>query len=222
MKKLMTNKKLLYLEACIAIIGGACLFYSILTLLWVRQSFNHLATAIYSIEDITKCSQIISGEWIEDSFYDANYFVRSDVQHDLLVYEHVKYLYEQQQIEEEIRLGEMELLAQLIEAEAGNQDMTGKRLVADVVLNRAEDGWADGTIESVIFQRTGKTYQFSCIKDGGFNNAAYSISDESFQAAKLEYEASNRIDEDILYFTAGSYNPYCTAAYIYGDHYFGY
>ena len=32
--------------------------------------------------------------------------------------------------------GELELLATLVEAEAGNQDMTGKRLVVDVVLNR--------------------------------------------------------------------------------------
>ena len=79
----MTNKKLLYLETCIAIIGVVCLFYSIFTLLWVRQSFNQLATTIYSINDFTKCSQIISGEWIEDSFYDTNYFVHSDVRKKL-------------------------------------------------------------------------------------------------------------------------------------------
>lgn len=33
---------------------------------------------------------------------------------------------------------EMAMLAQLVQAEAGNQDLTGKRLVADVVLNRVD------------------------------------------------------------------------------------
>lgn len=121
-----------------------------------------------------------------------------------------------EQIAEEIRLGEMELLAQLVEAEAGNQDFKGKRLVADVVLNRLErDG---GTIGDIIFADD----QFSCIKDGGFDKAAWNMSEESFEAARLEYEADERLDSDIRFFTAGGYNKYCIPAYKYGDHYFGY
>ena len=40
----------------------------------------------------------------------------------------------EEQIQEEIKLGEMELLAQLVEAEAGNQCFEGKCLVVDVCL----------------------------------------------------------------------------------------
>jgi hypothetical protein len=105
-----------------------------------------------------------------------------------------------EEIEEEIRLGEMELLAQLIEAEAGNQDYEGKCLVADVVLNRIDSDRFESTIESVIFE----SGQFSCIADGGFDKAAWHISDDSFKAARQEYEAGkgNRLDNTILFFTA--------------------
>lgn len=124
-----------------------------------------------------------------------------------------------EEIEEEIRLGEMELLAQLIEAEAGNQDYEGKRLVADVVLNRIDSGRFENSIESVIFE----SGQFSCIADGGFDKAAWHISEDSFKASKQEYEAGkgNRLDNTILFFTAGYYNPYCVPMYRHGDHYFG-
>lgn len=128
------------------------------------------------------------------------------------------------EIKEEERLGQMELLAQLIEAEAGNQDFNGKRLVADVVINRAYEKDLDPTnaVEAIIFEND----QFSCIKDGGFDKAGWNISDESFLAAKMEYEnfyaRENLLDRDILFFTAGNYNRYCTPAYKHGDHYFGY
>lgn len=42
-------------------------------------------------------------------------------------------------IEEEEYWDGLELLAICVEAEAGNQGLQGKRLVADVILNRAED-----------------------------------------------------------------------------------
>ena len=121
------------------------------------------------------------------------------------------------QIEEEIRLGEMEMLALLVHAEAGNQDLKGKRLVADVVLNRVEAGIGEN-VEEVIFMDD----QFSVIKDGAYDNAGWEITEEDFEAARIEYESSKRLDENVLYFTAGGYNPYCIPAYKYGDHYFGY
>ena len=121
----------------------------------------------------------------------------------------------EEQIEEEIREGEMELLAQLIEAEAGNQDYYGKCLVADVAYNRVESDRFPDSIEEVIFQKG----QFACINDGGFDKAGWNISEESYQAAYQEYY--NRLDYDILFFTAGGYNRYCEPMYKYGDHYFG-
>jgi len=140
------------------------------------------------------------------------------------VYRADKYYYEtmvredtEEQIEEEIRDGEIELLAQLTEAEAGNQDYIGKCLVADVVLNRIKSDRFPDSIEEVIFEEG----QFSCISDGGFDKAGWNISEDSFRAARHEYMALE-IDYDILFFTAGGYNKYCIPAYKHGDHYFGY
>ena len=121
-----------------------------------------------------------------------------------------------EQIQEEIRLGEMELLAQLIEAEAGNQDFIGKCLVADTVLNRLEEGWGE-SIEDVIFDDG----QFSSVDDGGFDKAGWHISQESFMAAQQEYNATVRMDKLVLYFRTGRYSEYCKPMYVHGAHYFG-
>lgn len=122
-----------------------------------------------------------------------------------------------EQIAEEIALGEMEMLAQLIEAEAGNQDFKGKCLVADVVLNRIDAGIGE-TVEEVIFMDK----QFSVMYNGMFDDAGWYISEESFMAAQKEYLAKERVDGNVLYFTAGNYNDSGTPAYKYGDHYFSY
>lgn len=130
-----------------------------------------------------------------------------------------------EQIQEEIEEGECEMLAQLIEAEAGNQDFKGKCLVADVVLNRVKSKTFPDTIEGVIFQyltESGrKYYQFSTVVDGNYEKAGWYISEDSFKAAYQEYYTDKRVDSNVLYFTAGEYNPYCSPLYKYGDHYFG-
>ena len=133
----------------------------------------------------------------------------------------------EEQIAEEIRDGEIEILAQLIEAEAGNQDYRGMCLVADVVLNRVHSSRFPDTVEDVIFQYLidkygDKHYQFSTVIDGNLEKAGWYISDNARKAAYQEYMAERRIDDRILSFTAGSYNPFFTPAYKYGDHYFGY
>ena len=48
---------------------------------------------------------------------------------------------------------EIDLMAQLVWHEAGNQDMVGKMLVADTVLNRMESDRFPNTVEEVIFQK---------------------------------------------------------------------
>lgn len=124
-------------------------------------------------------------------------------------------------IQEEERLGDMELVAQMVQAEAGNQDLKGKRLVADVIYNRVDDEWADN-VEDVIFQRLNGIPQFSSISDGNFNRAGWNVSEESFIAARLEYDSKYRLDNDVLYFCARHYNPSGTPGYKYQDHYFSY
>lgn len=100
----------------------------------------------------------------------------------------------QEQIDEEILLGEMELIAQLVEAEAGNQSFEGKCLVVDVILNRVESPDFPNTITEVIFQEG----QFSVITNGAFEKAAWNMKDSDYAAVSCEMALhSNR---DVLYF----------------------
>ena len=110
----------------------------------------------------------------------------------------------------------LEILALCVEAEAGNQDLKGKRLVADVILNRVESPRFPDTIEGVISQK----YQFTTYWDGSMDKIT-EPSDETFEAVKMELYGE-RLDDEILFFTASDYNTYCEPAYKFGDHYFGY
>lgn len=118
------------------------------------------------------------------------------------------------EIEEEIHFGEMELIAQLVMAEAGNQDLTGKRYVVDVVLNRVDSDDFPDTVEEVIFQKN----QFSVIENGAFDEASRTITEECYEAVELEYE--ERLNYDILYFSRGQ-SKYASNHFKHQDHWFG-
>lgn len=100
----------------------------------------------------------------------------------------------EEQIQEEIRLGEMEMLAQLVEAEAGNQPFEGKCLVVDVILNRVESPDFPDTIEEVIFQDG----QFSVITNGAFDKAGWNMQESDYAAVMCEMEMHQ--NKDVLYF----------------------
>ena len=120
----------------------------------------------------------------------------------------------QAQIEEETYQGELQLLACVVFAEAGNQDMTGKRLVAATILNRVDSPQYPNTITEVIYQ----SGQFSCVKDGNLDKAFWNVTADCFTAVTAEL--AQRTDNSILYFTAGGYGQYGTPAYQHGSHYF--
>lgn len=113
--------------------------------------------------------------------------------------------------------GELELLAAVVEAEAGNQDMIGKRLVVDVVLNRVDSPLFPDTITEVLEQPG----QFSTMWNGAVEDAGYHMQQDDYDAVMMEV-TGKRLDYDIYFFTAGEYNASCKPAYIHGDHYFGY
>ena len=108
----------------------------------------------------------------------------------------------------------LELLARCVEAEAGNQDMFGKRLVIDVILNRVADDsgeWPD-TITGVITQ----PYQFSSYWNGYMEEVE--ISEETWEAISLEMK--DITCPDIYYFTSEGFHTYGTPWEQIGDHYF--
>jgi len=61
-----------------------------------------------------------------------------------------------------------EVLLRIVEAEATSEDVKGRMLVANVILNRVLCKGFPNSITEVVFQKTGETYQFSPIKDGRY------------------------------------------------------
>ena len=118
----------------------------------------------------------------------------------------------EEEIQEEMYFDDLELLAACVEAEAGNQGLEGKRLVADVILNRVDDEDFPDTIEGVITQ----PYQFTTYWNGAMEKV--SISEETFEACRMEL--AERGYPGIFYFTAGGYGEYGTPWRKVGDHYF--
>jgi len=117
-----------------------------------------------------------------------------------------------EEIEEEEYFDSLELMALCVEAEAGNQGLEGKRMVADVILNRVDSpDWPD-TIEGVISQK----YQFTTYWDGAIERAE--PTEETFEAIRMELK--ERSYPNILYFTAGEFGKYGTQWKQVGDHYF--
>lgn len=63
---------------------------------------------------------------------------------------------------------ELEVLQRIVEAEATGEDIYGKILVANVVINRVNGDEFPDTISEVVFQKSGGSYQFSPTKDGRY------------------------------------------------------
>lgn len=118
-------------------------------------------------------------------------------------------------VKEVERIPEMELsdedkilMAKLIYAEAGNQDYIGKRLVADVVLNRLNSEEFPNTVAGVIYS------------PGQFTHPAAYYTDDCLAA--VEAECMERLDYDILWFKINGFHKIGDPAYQHGAHYFNY
>lgn len=60
------------------------------------------------------------------------------------------------------------ILNRIVEAEAGGEDISGKMLVANVVINRMKSEEYPDSVKGVVFEKTGGNYQFSPIRDGRY------------------------------------------------------
>ena len=96
---------------------------------------------------------------------------------------------------------EIEVLQRIVEAEATGEDMKGKMLVANVILNRVENDEFPDTVKGVVFQRDGNTYQFSPIKDGRYNTVKVSKDTKKAVNRVLQGEDDS---QGALYFSARS------------------
>ena len=94
---------------------------------------------------------------------------------------------------------EYEILTKIVEAEAGGEDIIGKMLVANVILNRVNNAAFPDSITEVVFQNSNGVYQFTPVSNGRFFKAC---------ASDSTIEAVNRVlkGEDVsggaLYFVS--------------------
>ncbi|MFL0405392.1 LysM peptidoglycan-binding domain-containing protein [Bacillus nitratireducens] len=98
-----------------------------------------------------------------------------------------------------ISLQEVDLMARLVNAEAGGEPHAGKVAVAKVVLNRVNANGFPNTIKDVIYEPIKNGYAFTPVTDGRINQPAT-------QEAKMAVEealTSKGKNSDWLYF----YNP---------------
>lgn len=158
------------------------------------------------------CSRSV--EEVTETIKKAYYIEQTDIPHRIV--NHTTLEEEQEEIRNEIYYGEIEEVALIVQAEAGNQDELGKRYVADVIWNRVDDkDFPDKTLD-VIYQID--PVQFATTVNGAMGKAGYTITEEVFQIALEERE--RRTNSEIMYFRTDRYSDSGTSAFKHGDHYF--
>lgn len=105
-----------------------------------------------------------------------------------------------------------QLLAQCVQAEAGNQSLDGKRMVVDVILNRAADPDFPDRIEEVILQKN----QFAVVSNGSLYEVVPDA--DTLEAVRMETEEIGWTG--LFYFTAEGFGEYGKPWKKVGDHYF--
>jgi hypothetical protein len=75
-----------------------------------------------------------------------------------------------------------EVLCQIVEAEAGTEDLVGRILVANVIMNRIKDDEFPDSVADVVFQYVHGVPQFSPVEDGRIYEV--SISQETREAIR--------------------------------------
>ncbi|MDF2908123.1 MAG: putative rane protein [Herbinix sp.] len=94
---------------------------------------------------------------------------------------------------------EIDMLERIVQAEAGGEDMVGKILIVNVILNRIADESFPDTVEEVIFQNKNGEYQFSPVDDKSYWSV--DISDKTKKAVLRALEGED-YSEGALYFVA--------------------
>ena len=125
-----------------------------------------------------------------------------------------------------ITQSEYDNLLRLVEAEAGGEDLIGKMLVANVVLNRVESDQFPDSINEVIFQSNNGVTQFSPVSDGRFY--AIKVSQQTVEAVNLALQGEDN-SQGALYFAARKwadqesmrwFDDELKSLFVYGNHEF--
>lgn len=102
----------------------------------------------------------------------------------------------------ELPESEVEVLQRIVEAEAGGEDVEGKLLVANVVLNRVKDEDFPNSVSGVVFQKDNGVTQFSPVGNGTYYRVE--VSEETVEVVDRAL-AGEDISDGALYFVARKY-----------------
>lgn len=108
---------------------------------------------------------------------------------------------ERRRREEERRREERQILERIVEAEAGDQDLEGRILVANVILNRVHSRHFPDTVKGVVFANRAGRYQFSPVSNGRYYRVT--VSDKTKKAVKQAL-AGKDLSKGALYFMCRS------------------
>jgi N-acetylmuramoyl-L-alanine amidase len=90
-------------------------------------------------------------------------------------------------------------LQRIVEAEATGEDLTGKILVGNVIMNRVDSSEFPNSVEEVVFQKVGGHVQFSPTADGRYESVT--ISEETKEAVN-RILAGEDYSQGALFFSA--------------------
>lgn len=107
---------------------------------------------------------------------------------------------------------DIELIALVTMAEAEGECEEGKRLVIDTILNRIDSEYFPDTAYEVIYQPS----QFSSMWNGRVDRCE--VRDDICELVREELE--QRINYEVVFFTAGQYSNYGVPLFQVGNHYF--
>ena len=91
------------------------------------------------------------------------------------------------------------ILQRIVEAEAGGEDLDGKIMVTNVILNRVSSDQFPDNVTSVIWDRTGGSPQFSPTEDGRIYTVT--VSDDTREAVNRAIDGDD-LSQGALYFIA--------------------
>lgn len=92
---------------------------------------------------------------------------------------------------------EITMLERIVQAEAGSEDLKGRVLVANVIINRTKDDDFPDNIEEVIFQNSGGEYQFSPVSDKRYWSVK--ITNKTKEAVRLALEGEDYSDGALFF-----------------------
>lgn len=116
-----------------------------------------------------------------------------------------------------IQAGDLELMAAIIECEAGGESYTGKLAVGSVVMNRVRSSYFPNTISGVIYQ----SGQFSPVASGRFAVVlARGANDICRQAAEESMNGSSVVGDCLFFRRVQAGDSAGDGRYIIGNHYF--